>query len=685
MDSVYKVLIANGTTISNVLMELLSDTKYQSHPMVTDLCAHADQLCAVLQFASTTASWGKNQDNGQWAFNYVKRKYKDEIRKLVVDIPEFKFSAVHASAEQIDEFKVDEMADKIKDVAPNLWDILGELLESPRKTKVDGNLGEERNRSNHQPDQHWAECDEVDLEGIISDITQPAAREQQKDAKRQAILTIRKVILISIIMQSNNRNTNSLESIIGIFLHSCHTPQRVIDTLAHMGVSISVNTIHNAITSLSRESADTIREMGQTLLIAYAYDNFDVDLKSAVPTVEKSATSLQHLTSALIFPLQHGVKSEDLKCSQELWKKSQLNPNALPADVASERTWKNFLELHPEEEHQSHLTRRQRFNSWKFLSDLFNYGPQYFMQFKSLLQNPEAIEMIPLVKTPTIPVRAMEYSNSTVSGNISTIRNLTEQGGVGDPTNQDAQYFIEDATLYVILFHGDLGTGDRIYSIQLRRSIERTPWNRFQYVAFVPGLFHVKMACADAMWRMFLQPSKARDDNTALMKDVSKLRPRETGIIGSNPGFRRMHQVILHTGICRRLECWRVLAQQQSKSANSTMTLDDFAASAPSLKVLEEMANKLAQQYVSDGRLAQLRRQPEEQRDQQYENALLINKFSLLYEEISYAMNFGDIGRVETCLVPWIFIFKATGKHKYAAHMTKFLSNIHFVYPAGLK
>ncbi|KAG1882356.1 hypothetical protein F4604DRAFT_1532395, partial [Suillus subluteus] len=64
-----------------------------------------------------------------------------------------------------------------------------------------------------------------------------------------------------------------------------------------------------------------IQDLRQTLLASYAYDNFDVELKSHVPLAEKSNNSLKHLTSGLIFPLQHGVTIDDLKCSDELWKK----------------------------------------------------------------------------------------------------------------------------------------------------------------------------------------------------------------------------------------------------------------------------------------------------------------------------------------------------------------------------
>jgi hypothetical protein len=359
------------------------------------------------------------------------------------------------------------------------------------------------------------------------------------------------------LMQSTNKETNALESIIGIFLHSCKAPQKVIDTLARMGISISMSAIHQAVTSLSAESAEALHRLGQTLLVVYAYDNFDVNLKASIPTAERTADTLKHSTSAVMLPLQHGVTHEDMRCSEELWKKSHLNPNANPSHIPAEKTWKDLLGLHPEVEHPSRLTQHDRFNSWKFLNDICRHGPAYFSQFRGELDQPKVIEQIPVVKTPTIPARAMEFSNSTVSGNISTIKNLAEQGGIGDPADHEVKYKATDLTQYVVLFHGDLGTGDRILSIQQCRSIEDSPWNRFQFVVFIPGLFHVKMACADAIWRIFIQPSDARVDDTCLMHDAAKLRPKETGVIASKPGFRHMHQVIGHSGICRRLDCWR--------------------------------------------------------------------------------------------------------------------------------
>lgn len=237
-----------------------------------------------------------------------------------------------------------------------------------------------------------------------------------------------------------------------------------------------------------------------------------------------------------------------------------------------------------------------------------------------------------------------------------------------------------DISEYVVLVHGDLGTGERLQLAQLRRSMELAPWSRFQHVLFIPGLFHFKMACADAIWRCFLHPLAAREDETSLMHDVAHLRPKETGIYCSNPGFRRMHQLIGHAGICRRLDCWRV-------HLTGFTDLEAFAASEPSLDDLKSLAEELAQNYLATGthHLYRMRCQPEKERDLQFEDALLLNKYFLLYEELSYAMNCGDIGRVEMCIVEWIPILKAIGKHKYATHMMSFLLNVHFEYPPGLK
>jgi hypothetical protein len=85
-------------------------------------------------------------------------------------------------------------------------------------------------------------------------------------------------------------------------VYSCiRTPEKVIETLAHFGISISTSTINNTIKSLSVNAQCVLQQLGHTLCTGIAYDNVDILIKAYVPTVEKSTENLKHLTSGLFF------------------------------------------------------------------------------------------------------------------------------------------------------------------------------------------------------------------------------------------------------------------------------------------------------------------------------------------------------------------------------------------------
>ncbi|KAI6012050.1 hypothetical protein EDC04DRAFT_2870957 [Pisolithus marmoratus] len=266
---------------------------------------------------------------------------------------------------------------------------------------------------------------------------------------------------------------------LGIFLQSAHTPQKVVKTLAHMGLLISVTSINSAILSLSRESSHTIKSLGHTMLTTYAYDSFDVDLKTSDQQVEKSNDTLKHLTSGLLFPLQHGTSLDDLHCSQFLWEWSVHNIHALrPAEERTGRTCRDLLELHPESQGGASTLCQLQYNTWKFLSDLVEHGPAYFQSFKGMLGEPEHVEAIPVTKMLIIAACAMEFVNSTVSGNIQSITGLLAQAGIHDPKDKN-DVEMPDISDYVMLFHGDLGTAEHVHAILQHWALEDSPWNRY--------------------------------------------------------------------------------------------------------------------------------------------------------------------------------------------------------------
>src|ERR1700759_2235804 len=198
-------------------------------------------------------------------------------------------------------------------------------------------------------------------------------------------------------MQSSCQKANTFQSMLGIFLHACRTPEKVIETLAHMGISVSMTTLHDSIKSLSINARRALQELGRTLCTAIAYDNVEIMLKSSVAVVEKSNENLRHLTSGLFFPLMHGVTREHLKHSKLLWDKSPFNPKNADA-ILEKKTYFDLLPSMPDLLDESGMTTRDRFVAWLYLRDLCTYGPEHFRKLLPCIGDPEVIEAIPVVK-----------------------------------------------------------------------------------------------------------------------------------------------------------------------------------------------------------------------------------------------------------------------------------------------
>jgi hypothetical protein len=70
------------------------------------------------------------------------------------------------------------------------------------------------------------------------------------------------------------------------------------------------------------------------------------------------------------------------------------------------------------------------------------------------------------------------------------------------------------------LTHSDLSTKERINGLQKMQTIEHSMKNRLNWVVFVLGLFHFKMACTDAFWRIHIEPRAGRDDPTGFFEYI---------------------------------------------------------------------------------------------------------------------------------------------------------------------
>ena len=112
-------------------------------------------------------------------------------------------------------------------------------------------------------------------------------------------------------------------------------------------------------------------------------------------------------------------------------------------------------------------------------------------------------------------------------------------------------------------------------------------------------------------------------------------------------------------------------------------SLQAFADTRPTWDVVKVIVLDVSRRFIPGVReLGSMSDQEVEDRDQQMEDNLAFNLYAGMYEQIAYAMNHGDIGRVEMCLLQWVPLFEAVGKTKYAHQTLKLVYELNHVFPA---
>jgi hypothetical protein len=131
------------------------------------------------------------------------------------------------------------------------------------------------------------------------------------------------------------------------------------------------------------------------------------------------------------------------------------------------------------------------------------------------------------------------------------------------------------------------------------------------------------------------------------------------------------------------LDCWQLEVKLHNPAWT---TLEAFVAAEPSWDLIKKMSETIVEKYVATTpNLSVLRDRPLNQWDCRFENQILRNQDELLYVELCHAINAGDVGRIKSSFVPWSYIFKATGKHKYASQIVRFEQDLKHKYPPELR
>ncbi|KAJ7102520.1 hypothetical protein B0H15DRAFT_768975 [Mycena belliarum] len=332
---------------------------------------------------------------------------------------------------------------------------------------------------------------------------------------------------------------------------------------------------------------------------------------------------------------------------------------------------------------------------------IIRHGGEGFLKWKAAVDaaQPVSADTIEVHKTPIHPLPTMEIDESTITGNIEVIEEITRVLGF---KTDDPEY-----AKYIQIIAGDQLTIARQRSILNIRLGHESGSHSWRHIVLMPGLFHAKIADCHGVLTTHFGKSTIRSPGSLGFHNTVLDRLPIT--LTSLPPFRTCRDLIMVSLYSRVLHCLLLVSGKDSLQA--------CADSITSYGVLVEHAKAIYTMYADTDRVQELRerRIPEERQrdadlkaatqaakkaklpppdkslphipkgDMVLENGLLFLRDALLTREFSDAIKAGDSGRVLIILRLWAFTYRGNGRSKYAHEMLHLLHNLTCAWPKELR
>lgn len=175
-----------NVTASQVILTLLKDEGLQEHALTQDLLSHTQEIMSA--FRDNPVSSRSAMD---WAAGVMQNTYAQSIREMAHISNGWHFGAFRASEAKLKDFRIEDMAEKMKKMAPELWAMLGLMLSANRMRAApvspledDGDV--RMADATESTPIHVA--DDVDIEGTSNPNTE--TERASADERRRALDTI---------------------------------------------------------------------------------------------------------------------------------------------------------------------------------------------------------------------------------------------------------------------------------------------------------------------------------------------------------------------------------------------------------------------------------------------------------------------------------------------------------------
>ncbi|KAF9935328.1 hypothetical protein BGZ65_003413 [Modicella reniformis] len=552
---------------------------------------------------------------------------RDEMKKdldRLSEVDELRVPATNMSEEKVNDFSIDFITEQMKSKTPSLqWTL-----------------------------QHLATANE------------------NTDRNANAIVAT----LGSILLFLRSRNSNYLQTMMGLFLYANGTQHKVVEVLSHAGMSVSPSSIARMLEALSDDAKKRVRKRVHEAPWLIVYDNINLAKRKFDQRLMNADTFENGATATIII-------NERLSCLDQLTHSyDQVRLKDFIPDSANEEHFKSVCQYHL-------VNILRRHEPHKMCSN----------------DNPEK-HVLPTVKTETHPLPAMHIDQSSLDGNLNILYHIIKH-----QLDLKPEWFENGKRVAI---GGDQLTVSRVRSLKELRADDISAFERMEWAVPLIQLFHLQMAFANTILCTHLGDGAIPG---SLAHTISMLQRKRLQVDKAN--FHDTDDLLRHTFDAMAIRVWQV----ELKTDNLEAAVKDLDSERIDLFVSEHVENIYRRCFIdalsddisdeisngeSDSELEEATDNDsdedvdvqEGQRDRQAQNeqsndrisiatknAMLFIRDMILYLELSAAIKVGDIGRIEEVLKRITIMFQAASRKNYANELLRIHSDLHFACTPELK
>ncbi|CAO3568652.1 unnamed protein product [Mortierella alpina] len=547
-----------------------------------------------------------------------------------------------------------------------------------------------------------AEAIEADRDAEKQDAVQveEAVKEEEKEKKKLARrrphrnpVSVRGCIAAMLLFMTSQK-CNAFQTVMGVFLYCTGCPTRVLDVLSSLGLSVSDDQVKKALSNMTEDAMNQVRKAILCNDWFVVYDNINIAMKHQHQRIDKLDTFDNGTAATVVLfhteddreddreEVEHDEKVglDEASEHDERDLEDNLNGDPGPCD-RSGTSGQNSADSEAGDEgddesgksdyvHERHPSRpvivvhRPDRLSVPGASIFFPNATDRTLfrnvcrhHFSSAIARTPAyvvpiveVDLLPIRKSTTFPLRTMKIDESTIAGNLSVLDTIMLVG-----LGLTKTWFASHPNIIVA---GDQMTVARLLSLRIHRAIDPDPYGSLSWVSPIPQLFHLRMTLCGTIFR-----THYGDDNTrgTLATIISLLRRKQ--LTKDNMNFKVADELLRLVFEALSL----VLADFLTSNTDAADKVDVPRVADLIIDTLTNLGP------LTESSTPMLRGRPCTTADI---NALLLLRDIAVYIELGSAIKAGDIGRIRSLLPTITLMMHGGGNTNYARELLRLLHGV---------